>query len=220
MRLKLLPLLLCTLLSLSVQAETAKTPAKAQNPARHLTDSGEAIEVGVQPRYLLQTQYGNVVTNQDFPDQFQLITFGYTSCPDVCPTTLAEMAAILEQLGDASKRVQPIFITVDPARDSAKVLGNYVAFFNPRILGLTGSAELVSRVAENFKVRFQKVKEPGSEQYWMDHSAGMILLGPEGGFLAKFPYAMPAADITQQLKAYIADAPPPRVRPGQEPEAR
>jgi len=198
------------------QAANSSATAKPQVHNRHLTDSGDTIEVGVQPRYLLQNQYGAVITNQDFPDQFQLITFGYTSCPDVCPTTLAEMAAILEQLGDAGKRVQPLFITVDPARDTPKVLGNYVAFFHPRIQGLTGSQPLVQRVAENFKVRFEKVREPGSDQYWMDHSAGMYLLGPDGAFIAKFAYAMPAAEITERLRQFIAEAPPPRQRKGGE----
>lgn len=201
--------------ALALPAQAQPPAAKPISPARHLADSGDDIEVGMQPRYLLQTQYGNVVTNQDFPDQFQLITFGYTSCPDVCPTTLAEMAAILEQLGEAGKRVQPLFITVDPERDAPKALGNYVGFFNPRILGLTGSLELVTRVAENFKVRFEKVREPGSSQYWLDHSAGMYLLGPDSGFIAKFPYAMPVAEISGRLKTYIDAAPPPRSREGQ-----
>lgn len=206
---------LAALLSLPAAAQA---PAeKPLSPARHLAEGGDEIAVGVQPRYLLQTQYGNVVTNQDFAGQFQLITFGYTACPDVCPTTLAEMAAILEQLGEAGKRVQPIFISVDPERDTAKVLGNYVAFFNPRILGLTGSPALVRGVADNFKVRYEKVREPGSEQYWVDHSAGMYLLGPDSDFLAKFAYTLPAGEVAGRIKAYLDATPPPvprEARPG------
>ncbi len=213
-RLKLALLALGAALALPAAAQA---PAKPLNPARHLAASGDDIAVGVQPRYLLQTQYGNVVTNQDFGGQFQLITFGYTSCPDVCPTTLAEMAAILEQLGEAGKRVQPIFISVDPQRDTPKVLGNYVAFFNPRILGLTGSPALVRGVADNFKARYEKVQEPGSDQYWMDHSAGMYLLGPDSGFVAKFPYAMPAAEITARIKAQLDATPEPTPREQQAP---
>ncbi len=213
-RLKLTLLALGAALALPAAAQA---PAKPLNPARHLATGGDDIAVGVQPRYLLQTQYGNVVTNQDFGGQFQLITFGYTSCPDVCPTTLAEMAAILEQLGEAGKRVQPIFISVDPQRDTPKVLGNYVAFFNPRILGLTGSPALVRGVADNFKARYEKVQEPGSDQYWMDHSAGMYLLGPDSGFVAKFPYAMPAAEITARIKAQLDATPEPTPREQQAP---
>jgi hypothetical protein len=92
-----------------------------------------------------------------------LIAFGYTYCPDICPTTLVEMAAILKQLGDQAARMQAIFISVDPERDTGKVLKTYTEFFDPRILGLTGSPALVRRAADNFKIRYAKVREPGSD---------------------------------------------------------
>jgi protein SCO1 len=95
--------------------------------------------------------------------------------------------------------LQPIFITVDPERDTAKVLKTYTEFFDPRILGLTGSPALVRRAADNFRIRFAKVREPGSENYAVDHSAGMILLGPDGEFIKKFAFATPVADISVQL---------------------
>jgi protein SCO1 len=162
---------------------------------------------GINPRYLLQDPHGRSVTNEDFRSRFQLISFGYTYCPDVCPTTLVEMAAILKQLGEQAERVQPIFITVDPERDTGKVLQTYTEFFDPRILGLTGSPALVRRAADNFKIRYAKVREPGNDNYSMDHSAGMILLGPEGEFVKKFAFATPVDDIVKALGETLAATP-------------
>ena len=154
---------------------------------------------GINPRYLLQDPNGRSVTSEDFRGRFQLISFGYTYCPDVCPTALVEMAAILKQLGDQADRLQPVFITVDPERDTGKVLQTYTEFFDPRILGLTGPPALVRRAADNFRIRYAKVREPGSENYAVDHSAGMILLGPDGAFIKKFAFATPVDEITAQL---------------------
>jgi len=170
-------------------------PAAAQSA--HDLLAGDTKDIN--PRYLLQDTNGRSVTSEDFRGRFQLIAFGYTYCPDVCPTTLVEMAAILKQLGDLADRLQPIFVTVDPERDSAKVLKTYTEFFDPRILGLTGSPALIRRAADNFKIRYAKVREPGSENYVMDHSAGMILLGADGQYIRKFAFAMPVDQITAQL---------------------
>ena len=170
-------------------------PATAQSA--HDPLAGETR--GINPRYLLQDPNGRSVTSEDFRGRFQLISFGYTYCPDVCPTTLVEMVAILKQLGDQADRLQPIFITVDPERDTARVLKTYTEFFDPRILGLTGSPALVRRAADNFRIRYAKVREPGAENYAVDHSAGMILLGPDGAFIKKFAFATPVDEITAQL---------------------
>lgn len=162
-------------------------------------------EAGVVARYLLMDARGRAVSDQDFRGRFQLIAFGYTFCPDVCPTTLAEMALVLEKLGKRAERVQPIFVTVDPERDTPEVLKRYTGFFDKRILGLTGSPELVRRVADHFKVRYEKHREPGAppDQYTVDHSAGIYLLGPDGRFLTKFAYAMPPAEIVTRLNALL-----------------
>ena len=97
---------------------------------------------GIIPRYLLQDPNGRSITSEDFNGRFQLISFGYTYCPDICPTTLVEMAEILKLLGDKAARIQAIFISVDPERDSGKVLKTYTEFFDARILGLTASPAL------------------------------------------------------------------------------
>jgi protein SCO1/2 len=170
-------------------------------------DQSDDTARGISARYLLMDANGRAASNEDFPDSFQLIAFGYTFCPDVCPTTLAEMAIIMEKLGTASARLQPLFITVDPERDSAAQLRTYTAFFHPRIIGLSGSPALVRRAAENFGVRYEKVFEPGAppEQYAVDHSAGMYLLGPDGHFIRKFAYGMLPTEIAERIAEILAN---------------
>ncbi|MBL8418287.1 MAG: SCO family protein [Dechloromonas sp.] len=196
--------------ALALLAALALAAPVAAQSAHHPLQAEESV--GINPRYLLQDPRGRSVTNEDFRGRFQLISFGYTYCPDVCPTTLVEMAAILKQLGEQAERVQPIFITVDPERDTGKVLQTYTEFFDPRILGLSGSPALVRRAADNFKIRYAKVREPGNDNYAVDHSAGMILLGPEGEFIKKFAFATPVDEITGQLREILDTRPAPPQR--------
>jgi len=185
--------------------------------AAESAEDANASEAGtITARYLLMDAAGRAVSNEDFPGSFQLIAFGYTFCPDICPTTLAEMSVIMEKLGAQSDRLQPVFITIDPERDSAAVLRNYTAFFHPRILGLTGSAALVRRAADSFKVRYEKVVEPGAPpgQYAVDHSAGMYLLGPDGRFVRKFAYATPPLEIAERIAEILAGSEDRRIRAG------
>ncbi len=165
----------------------------------------EEKNVDINPRYLLQDPNGRSVTSEEFYGRFQLIAFGYTYCPDICPTTLVEMAAVLKALGDKAERLQAIFITVDPERDTGKVMKTYTEFFDPRILGLTGPLALTRRAAENFKIRYAKVTESGSTpgNYAVDHSAGMILLSPEGEFIKKFAFATPIDQVSKEISDYI-----------------
>jgi protein SCO1/2 len=173
-------------------------------------EDGTAISVpasGTQsPRYLLMSPGGRAVTSEDFRGRLQLVAFGFTSCPDVCPTTLLEMVHVLSTLGTRADQVQPIFITVDPERDTADVLGAYAKSFDPRILGLTGSPALVQRAAESFGVQYQKVQEPGAPAnvYTMDHSAGMFLLGPDGVLLRKFGYGTSVADMVAPIQSWLS----------------
>lgn len=190
-------------LGLGFSLLTPVTPWAADSPTHSLLAARNA---DVVPRYLLADPQGRSVTSEDFRGKFQLITFGYTYCPDVCPTTLAEMADILKRLGEKSHRLQAIFITVDPERDSGEHLKTYVAFFDPRILALTGSPALISRAADNFRVRYAKVRDANStpERYAVDHSAGMYLIAPDGTFLKKFGYATPTADMAASIEKAMA----------------
>lgn len=169
--------------------------------AQHDLALGDVREI--VPRYLLQDANGRAVMSEDWRGYFQLIAFGYTHCPDVCPTTLSELAAVLKELGEMAGRVKPLFITLDPARDTPEVLVEYVRFFDPRIIPLRGSEALTSRAALNFKVRYQKApKEEGN--YAIDHSAGLFVLGPDGAFLKKFAFATPVAEIAAWLREAIS----------------
>jgi len=177
-------------------------PAGAQAPgARH--DAAPQDAAPLMPRYLLMDVQGRAVTHEDFRGRFQLVSFGFVSCPDVCPTTLLEFKHVLELLGREAQRLQPIFITVDPERDTREVLRDYTAAFDARILALTGSPELIRRAADSFRIQYEKVREPGAapENYTMNHTAGMVLLDRQGRFVARFAYAMPAAEIAQRIRA-------------------
>lgn len=183
-------LLLLTLSGLAAEPEAAAT----ENAARE-----------INPRFLLLDPKGRMVSNEDFRGRFQLITFGYTSCPDVCPTTLAVMSQVLAQLGPQASRLQPIFISVDPERDKRDMLGRYTAYFDDRILGLTGSADLVKSAADHYKVTYKKYLEPGAapNSYSIDHSVGMYLLGTEGEFVTRFPYSATAREIAARIRTMM-----------------
>ena len=171
-----------------------------------LAQTQASVSSGIIARYLLAGPSGQAVSHDDFRGRFQLITFGYTFCPDVCPTTLAEMTQVLNSLSEAdAKKLSLIFITVDPERDTPSVLKTYTSFFDARIVGLSGSIELINRAAKNFKVRYAKVSPAGSnpEHYSADHSAGMFLLGPDGQFIKKFAYGKPINELKTEVLQII-----------------
>ena len=159
----------------------------------------------LRPGYVLMNQYGQTVTHEDFPGQFQLINFGYTFCPDICPTTLSSVGYVMELLGEDAQQVQPIFISVDPQRDTPEVLKRYTGYFHPRLLGLSGSPEMTRRVAEKFRARYEKVaaKDGDPQRYSMDHTASLYLLGRNGEFITKFAFGMSPEEVAERLRDYI-----------------
>lgn len=200
--------LLCALApALAQTGAPASVPAPAPPGAGHGAAPRDVEPL--RPRYLLMDVQGRAVSQEDFPGRFQLVTFGFISCPDVCPTTLLEIRQILEALGPQAERLQAVFITVDPERDTREVLREYTAAFDPRILGLTGKPELIRRAAESFRVFYEIVREPGAaaDTYTMNHTAGMVLLDGRGRFLARFPYGMPGSEIVQRLRDEFAASP-------------
>jgi protein SCO1 len=130
--------------------------------------------------FALTDANGKARTLADFRGKAVVIFFGYTQCPDVCPTTLSALADAMKQLGPDADRVQVLFVTIDPARDTPALLAQYVPAFDPRFLGLYGSDEATQRVAREFKIIYQK--QPGStpDTYTMDHSAGSFVFDPQG----------------------------------------
>ena len=200
---------------LTVRLQVALNALPAAAPAPEPLPSASAAapdpEAAPNPRYLLQDMNGRAILDRDFHGRFQLVTFGYTFCPDVCPTTLAEMSSVLKQLGARADRLQPLFVSVDPARDTLPVLRNYVGFFDPRILAATASPELLKRSADSFGVRFEKVLPADGDPtfYTVDHTAGMFLLAPDGSLAARFAYATPVPELAGRIAAAM-DAHPPR----------
>ena len=130
---------------------------------------------------------GKSRTNEDFRGKLMLIYFGFTYCPDICPDDLQNIGLALDQLGAAGQKVQPLFITVDPERDTVEHLKDYVPLFHPRLVGLTGEADAIRRVARAYKVYYAKVVLPDSPQYAMDHSAFIYLVNANGEYLGFFP---------------------------------
>ncbi|HUO90648.1 MAG TPA: SCO family protein [Rhizomicrobium sp.] len=133
--------------------------------------------------FTLIDQDGHRRSSADFAGRYMLIYFGYAQCPDVCPTTLALMGDALAKLGPGAERVVPIFITIDPERDTPAKLKPYMASFGPRFVGLTGDLATISKVAAAYRVYFRKHPLPGGN-YGLDHSSVIYLMGPDGRFVA------------------------------------
>lgn len=140
----------------------------------------------------------------DFRGKVVLMFFGYTHCPDVCPTTLAELASVLKQLGPAADKVQVVFITLDPARDTAAVLRQYVPAFNPSFIGLTGSEAEIAKVAQTFKVFYQKQKSSDGKTYTLDHSANTFAFDPAGRLRLLFGFASDQKKMVSDINNLIA----------------
>jgi protein SCO1 len=127
---------------------------------------------------------GHPVTDQTWHGKYMLVYFGYTFCPDVCPTTLNAVADALDKMGAKADRIQPLFITVDPKRDTPAVVKQYAAAFGTRIIGLTGSSEQIAAAAKEYRVYYAEHRTgPGPDDYSMDHSSVLYLMGPDGRFI-------------------------------------
>ncbi len=164
--------------------------------------SGTALVGGP---FSLTDQTGRRVDEKDFLGKYMLVFFGYTYCPDVCPTELQVMSAALDSLGAKGDSIQPIFITVDPQRDTPEVMKQYVANFHPRLLGLTGSAEEIAAVAKAYRVYYSKVESnTGPDAYLMDHSSIVYLMDRDGRFLKHFTYSTDSAALAKDLAEAIS----------------
>ena len=163
------------------------------------TISVDKVELGGP--FTLTDQNGAKRSDSEFRGKYMLVFFGYTFCPDVCPTTLAVMAAALDKMGSGADRVAPIFISVDPSRDTPEVLKAYLSAFGPRFVGLTGTEEEIAATAKAYKVYVQAHKDDGAN-YTVDHSGVVYLMDKSGAFLTNYSLdASPdklAAELTKQ----------------------
>jgi protein SCO1/2 len=147
--------------------------------------------------FKLIDQNGKPRTDVDFRGRYMLVFFGYTNCPDVCPTTLQTLTDAMTALGPKAAQVTPVFITVDPARDTAKALKDYAANFTPRLVMLTGSAADIAVVAREYRVYYAKSGD--GPNYGMDHTALIYLMDPDGHFVTHYTPQSTADDIAKDL---------------------
>lgn len=165
----------------------------------------------LEPRgpFSLVDHNGKNVTDKDYRGKFMLVFFGYTYCPDVCPTELGTIADALDMLGTDSTKVQPLFISVDPERDTPEVLAEYVDAFYPTLIGLTGTPEQVAAAAKSYYARYNKIsslsedEEGEDEYYFMGHTSSTYLIGPKGRDLHVFNYGDTSEVMADRIQHFI-----------------
>ena len=178
-------------LAMGAAAAVAVFPEARQRllPSAAQTVSGKALVGGP---FSLTDSSGKRVTDKDFRGRDMLVFFGFTSCPDICPASLQLMSTVLDKLGPKADRITPIFITIDPERDTAPKLDEYVKHFSPRIVGLTGTPEEIAAAAKAYRVYYNKVPNkvvPGD--YTMDHTGIIYLMDANGDYVTHFTPATP-----------------------------
>ena len=149
---------------------------------------------------------GEPWSSQEARGQVVVMAFGYTFCPDVCPTALATVAAAMTELGEDAERVQPVFVSLDPKRDTPERLRSYVEWFHPRMIGLTGSESELEGVADRYRVRYRVVREPDADYYTLDHSASLYVLDPQGRLARMLPHGLPPAALVGAVEQLLEDA--------------
>ncbi len=177
---------------------------------RHLSHPRQAEPTQTQPlqiggAFTLTAHDGRQVTDSDFRGRHMLVFFGYTYCPDICPASLSEISTALDELEGLADKVHPVFVTVDPERDTSDRLKDYVDHFNPRITGLTGTAEQIKQVAKAYRVYYAKVpaEDGDPDGYLMDHSSVIYLMDPEGRFKSHFSHQTDGETMAAKLKTLL-----------------
>ena len=171
-----------------------------QQPGLVVT-SGRALVGGP---FELVGKGGKGVTDKDFHGRNMLVFFGFTRCPDICPAELQVMAAALDDLGDKADKVVPVFITLDPERDTPDSVAAYVENFGPSFVGLSGSPEAIKSAAKAYRVAYQKYQDESmGDNYSIDHSALAYFMGPDGEFLTHVPYGTPPKKMAEILGRYL-----------------
>lgn len=188
------------ILAVVIFALTGCQPA-TQGPVFHATDITGA---GFARDFRLTDHNGHVRTLADFKGKVVAMFFGYTHCPDVCPTTLSDFSAALKLLDGQAGRVQVIFVTLDPQRDTPAILKQFVPAFNPGFLGMYTDAETLKQVAKEYKVVYQKASVKGPDDYLIDHNAGTYIYDPEGRLRLLMPYGSNPETIAHDLRVLLS----------------
>jgi protein SCO1/2 len=176
----------------------------ACNPSGPRFNSTDITGADYGKDFKLTDHTGKVRTLADFKGRAVVMFFGYTRCPDVCPTTMVEMKQIIEKLGEDGKRVQVLFVTIDPERDTPALLAQYVPAFDPGFLGMYADLDTTQKTAKDFKVFFQKVPGKAPDSYTMDHTAGSYVFDPQGRLRLFARHGGDIAPLVADLKTLLA----------------
>lgn len=188
-------------------AACAAPPPERRADAARLMNELMSGKYPVGGPFTLSDPEGRRVALADFKGKVVLLYFGYTTCPDVCPTDLAMIGQALREIGPAADEVQPLFVTLDPERDTPAILREYASAFHPRFIALSGTEQEIRRVATEYKVFFEKVQMPGAKTYAIDHTAYTFLLDRDGKFVILFPPGTESGRMAEMLREH-AGAPP------------
>lgn len=180
-------------------------PSLLGSPAPTQTSKGEALIGGP---FTLMDSTSKEITDELFRGRYMLVYFGFTHCPDICPTTLLLMMNALDQIGaDKARQVVPIFVTLDPERDTPENVATYVQNFSPNLVGLTGTPEQIKAVADAYKIYYKKVPVPDSEMgYVVDHSGFVYLMDPDGKYVTHFAHTTAEQAMVDDLRKHIAES--------------
>lgn len=174
--------------------------ARDLQPGPRQVVTGKALVGGP---FSLQDHTGRRVTEKDFAGRFMLVYFGYTFCPDICPAELQVMSAAIERLGAKGEKVTPVFVTVDPERDTVAQMASYVSNFHERLVGLTGTPEEIRAAAKAYRVFYAKSKDDTTTDYLMDHSSIVYLMSTKGEYLAHFAYGTGVDKMAQGIAKFL-----------------
>ena len=180
-----------------------------ERAAVHTAQPGAAGAAAIGGPFILSDTKGNMVTEEALLGHFSLIYFGYTFCPDICPVALENMTKAIEFAGPAAAETQPIFITVDPERDTTEVMAAYIAHFDPRLIGLRGTPEQTQEVEHAYRVYARRVETIGPPdkaggEYVMDHTGYIYLMGKDGKYITHFSADASVPDMGLRLKKAVA----------------
>lgn len=208
---RLLRTALLSLAALGIGAGIAYYQISQNRPAVQVINQsgsqGSAIPVGgmkIGGAYELVDQNGNSVTNETYKENYKFIYFGFTYCPAICPTELQKMTRVINMLQpEQAQQIQPLFITVDPERDTVDVMREYVKLFDDRLVGLTGSQSQIDDVLKKFKVFARKAEDPQHNDYTMDHSSYLYFMAPDEELLGLYRIKDTASFIAQDIRGKL-----------------
>lgn len=182
---------------IAISPDDVTAGSVVQRPSRKI----ETAESDIGGSFALIDQNGQAVTEQNYANAYKLVFFGFTYCPAVCPTELQKVALILDDLAEDGDVITPIFVSVDPERDTPEQMKQYVEQFHPRLVGLTGSFEQIEAVKQSFRVYATKTENEFMDEYMVDHSAFLYLMDQENKMIALYPSTDTAEQIAQDIKS-------------------